>query len=444
MFAEGTRSRDGSVGRAALRRRGPGRPARPAARADPRSGTHEVMPVGRYWMKRQPGKPLPKRHPIEIRFGAPIQPRGRRAARRGDGARPRVLRAGRRRHDPGRARTSSPAPPPPDVGRIFVTGATGFIGGALTTRLLEQGEEIVALARSDASAAKLAGRGIEIVRGNVLDEESLVAGDGRLRARLPLRRDQLPLPGRPEAAAEGQRATGTELVVQAAGRAGVRRVVITSSAASVGEPHGTVGDEHSIHRGTYLSVYDRSKHEGEQAAFAAAHRDRGRARGDLPVLGPGPGAQGRQRQADHRLRQREAAGVRRHLRQRGRHRRLHRGPPARRRARAPRRPLRPQRRDDHLGRGAGADARDLRGPRARAHRPARRGALRGGAARGRLRRRAGAPRPCAAPASGPSCTATATTARWRRASSASSTRRSPRPSAARSNGRSAKGSSPAR
>ena len=52
----------------------------------------------------------------------------------------------------------------------------------------------------------------------------------------------------------------------------MRRVVLTSSAASVGEPHGTVGDERSVHRGTYLSVYDRSKHEGEQAAFAAAHR----------------------------------------------------------------------------------------------------------------------------------------------------------------------------
>ena len=60
--------------------------------------------------------------------------------------------------------------------------------------------------------------------------------------------------------------------MQAAARAGVRRVVYTSSAASVGEANGTIGRECSVHRGTYLSVYDRSKHEGEQAAFAAAHR----------------------------------------------------------------------------------------------------------------------------------------------------------------------------
>ena len=47
-------------------------------------------------------------------------------------------------------------------------------------------------------------------------------------------------------------------------------MVLTSSAAAVGEPAGTIGDEDTIHRGSYLSVYDRSKHLGEQAAFRAA------------------------------------------------------------------------------------------------------------------------------------------------------------------------------
>jgi dihydroflavonol-4-reductase len=63
---------------------------------------------------------------------------------------------------------------------------------------------------------------------------------------------------------------GAEAVVRAAGRAGVRRVVHTSSAAALGEPEGTVGREDSPHRGSYLSTYERSKHEGEIAAFAAA------------------------------------------------------------------------------------------------------------------------------------------------------------------------------
>ena len=65
---------------------------------------------------------------------------------------------------------------------------------------------------------------------------------------------------------------GAEAAVRAAARAGVRRVVLTSSAASLGEAHGTVGNEDSPHRGSYMSVYERSKHEGEVAAFAAARR----------------------------------------------------------------------------------------------------------------------------------------------------------------------------
>ena len=75
MFAEGTRSRDGSVGRlrsgAAVLAAQHDLPLIPIHV----SGTHDVMPVGRYWMSRKPGTP-PERHPIEIRFGAPIQPRG--------------------------------------------------------------------------------------------------------------------------------------------------------------------------------------------------------------------------------------------------------------------------------------------------------------------------------------------------------------------------------
>jgi dihydroflavonol-4-reductase len=63
---------------------------------------------------------------------------------------------------------------------------------------------------------------------------------------------------------------GAELAVRAAARAGVARVVLTSSAASLGEAAGSVGNELSPHRGSYLSLYERSKHEGELAAFAAA------------------------------------------------------------------------------------------------------------------------------------------------------------------------------
>jgi 1-acyl-sn-glycerol-3-phosphate acyltransferase len=74
MFAEGTRSRDGSVGR--LRSGAAVLAAQHDLALVPIhvSGTHDVMPVGRYWMRRRPAKPLPRRRPIEIRFGAPIRP----------------------------------------------------------------------------------------------------------------------------------------------------------------------------------------------------------------------------------------------------------------------------------------------------------------------------------------------------------------------------------
>ena len=53
--------------------------------------------------------------------------------------------------------------------RILVTGATGLIGGAVARRLASAGHEVVGLARSDASAAKLADQGYRSVRGDLAD-----------------------------------------------------------------------------------------------------------------------------------------------------------------------------------------------------------------------------------------------------------------------------------
>ena len=157
------------------------------------------------------------------------------------------------------------------MARIFVTGASGFIGGALTTRLLKRGEQVVGLARSDAAAEKVAARGAEVARGDLLDEESIAAGMAGCEAAYHvagLNSHCLPDPDMLLKVNVG----GAEAAVRAAARAGIGRMVYTSSAASLGEPAGTVGTEVSTHRGSYQSVYDRSKHEGEQAAFAAAHR----------------------------------------------------------------------------------------------------------------------------------------------------------------------------
>ena len=155
------------------------------------------------------------------------------------------------------------------MARVFVTGASGFIGGALTTRLLERGDQVVGLARSDAAAAKVAARGAEVARGDLLDEESIAAGMAGCETAYHVAGVNSHCPPDPDMLLRVN-VGGAEAAVRAAARAGIGRMVYTSSAASLGEPVGTVGTEDCTHRGSYLSVYDRSKHEGEQAVFAAA------------------------------------------------------------------------------------------------------------------------------------------------------------------------------
>jgi dihydroflavonol-4-reductase len=155
------------------------------------------------------------------------------------------------------------------VSRIFVTGGSGVIGGALVARLAERGDDVYALARSDAAVAAVQKRGAKPVRGDALDADALargmegcelafhVAGVNALCVKDPgfMRRVNV---------------DGAVLAVEAAKRAGVPRLIHTSSAATVGEEPGAVGNEDTVHRGWFLSTYEQTKTEGERAALAAA------------------------------------------------------------------------------------------------------------------------------------------------------------------------------
>jgi len=159
--------------------------------------------------------------------------------------------------------------------RTLVTGATGYLGAELVGELTRRGREVRALARSPASAARLEGTGAEIVQGDVLDEASL---DRALEgvARVFHMAGAVGHRASDEPRLRAVNVDGARAVLAACTRAGVERVVFTSSVATIG-PAG--GPGHPRDEGAWLLDgddgrgdfrYGRTKAAGEQAALAAA------------------------------------------------------------------------------------------------------------------------------------------------------------------------------
>jgi nucleoside-diphosphate-sugar epimerase len=63
--------------------------------------------------------------------------------------------------------------------RVFVTGATGFIGSAVVKDLIANGHQVIGVCRSDDKAAALAATGAEVYRGSIADPDSLMEGAAR-------------------------------------------------------------------------------------------------------------------------------------------------------------------------------------------------------------------------------------------------------------------------
>jgi dihydroflavonol-4-reductase len=146
---------------------------------------------------------------------------------------------------------------------VLVTGGSGFVGGALVDALVAAGRPVRALARSADAAQALRDRGAEPATGDVLDADSLI----RAMENCPVvyhaagvntfcLADPRPM--------QRVNVDGSANVIAAAAAAGASKIIYTSSAAAIGEVHGTVGSESSAHRGWFLSDYERTKYLAER------------------------------------------------------------------------------------------------------------------------------------------------------------------------------------
>jgi dihydroflavonol-4-reductase len=166
----------------------------------------------------------------------------------------------------------------------LVTGGTGFVGANVARELVAAGETVRVLARPGGDRRALEGVAVEFVEGDLLDPASLrravrgvqtvyhAAADYRLWAPDPsiLYRTNV---------------DGTRAVLEAAGEAGVGRIVYTSSVGALGIPKdGSPGTEDTpVSLADMVGDYKRSKFLGEQVALELARRG-------LPVVVVNPSA----------------------------------------------------------------------------------------------------------------------------------------------------------
>ncbi len=154
----------------------------------------------------------------------------------------------------------------------FVTGATGFVGSHVARVLAEQGADLRLLVRSGSDPKNIEGLKADRVVGDLCDPASLekgmagcdvvfhVAADYRLWVRDPERMYRANV-------------EGTRAILKAALQNGVRRVVYTSSVATMGfTSNGHAVDENSpVSLENMIGPYKRSKFLAEKVAMEAGH-----------------------------------------------------------------------------------------------------------------------------------------------------------------------------
>jgi dihydroflavonol-4-reductase len=155
--------------------------------------------------------------------------------------------------------------------RIFLTGATGFIGSHVAQSLAAAGAQLRLLTRKTSRTEHLEGLHAELVEGDLLAPENLRSAISGCDALVHVAADYrlwVPDPKTMYAA----NVEGTKALLRLAREAGVGRVVYTSSVATMGfRSDGTVVDEDTpVSIENMIGHYKRSKFLAEQEAIAAA------------------------------------------------------------------------------------------------------------------------------------------------------------------------------
>jgi nucleoside-diphosphate-sugar epimerase len=142
--------------------------------------------------------------------------------------------------------------------KVFVSGATGFIGIQLVKKLLEEGHTVNALYRSESKAEIIRNPGVSLFKGDILDISSLEQAMEGCEETYHI------------AAFAGVWAKDSTLihslnvdgalnVIEVAGRQGVKRVVVTSTAGVLGPSEKEAVDESSPAPASFFTDYEKSK-----------------------------------------------------------------------------------------------------------------------------------------------------------------------------------------
>lgn len=155
--------------------------------------------------------------------------------------------------------------------RAFVTGATGFIGGNLVRALLADGIQVRVLVRPGSDQRNLADLPVELASGALSQPDKLTEQLVGCEVVFHVAA-HYSLWARDAAAIYTANVTGTENLLGAAQRAGIKRFIHTSSVAAIGvPPPGTLGTEATqTTLDELVSDYKKSKYLAEQAALKAA------------------------------------------------------------------------------------------------------------------------------------------------------------------------------